>query len=89
MELCTWPTEPTPTEDKEDMDNVAIFKTFDVLPKDPSAPVPKETASIFSQMDPHAILTIKSQTNKAVHITQFLTKKKANAAVRAGGRNFV
>ena len=26
-------------------------------------------------MDPRAILTIKSQTNKAVHITQFLTEK--------------
>ena len=26
-------------------------------------------------MDPRAILTLKSQTNKAVHITQFLTEK--------------
>ena len=73
------PTEPTPIEDKEDEDNAAILegagKTFDVLLKDPSAPVPKETASIFGQMDSRAILTIKSQTNKAVHITQFLTEK--------------
>ena len=73
------PAEPTPIEDKDDTDNVAILegagKTFDVLLKDPSAPVPKETASIFGQMDPRAILTIKSQTNKAIHITQFLTEK--------------
>ena len=45
------PPEPTPIENKEDMDNVAILegagKTFDVLLKDPPAPVPKETASIF------------------------------------------
>ena len=50
-------------------------KTFDHLLSDPTAPSPKHATSVFGQMDPRAILTIKSQTQKAIHITQFLTEK--------------
>ena len=60
-------------------DNTEIFvgagKAFDVLFSDSPPPSGKGKYELFRQMDPRAILTLKSHTNKAVHITQFLTEK--------------
>ena len=52
-------------------------KTLDVLLNDqlPLSDNPTCKPVLFGQMDPRTILTLKSQTNKAVHITQFLTEK--------------
>ena len=74
-------TEPVSTESVDPVveDNTDILdgagKTFDVLFSDSPPPSGKEKSELFGQMDPRAILTLKSQTNKAVHITQFLTEK--------------
>ena len=54
---------------------VGAGKTFDVLFSDSPPPSGKGKYELFGQMDPRAILTLKSHTNKAVHITQFLTEK--------------
>ena len=52
-------------------------KTLDVLLNDQLLLSDNPTCKpvLFGQMDPRTILTLKSQTNKAVHITQFLTEK--------------
>lgn len=50
-------------------------KTFDVLFGASPPPPATGKTEIFGQMDPRTILTLKSQTNKAIHITQFLTEK--------------
>lgn len=50
-------------------------KTLDVLLSDQPPVSNKSKPELFGQMDPRTILTLKSQTNKAVHITQFLTEK--------------
>ena len=74
-------TEPVSTESVDPVveDNTEILdgagKTFDILFSDLLPPSGKEKSELFGQMDPRAILTLKSQTNKAVHITQFLTEK--------------
>ena len=74
-------TEPVSTESVDPVveDNTDILdgagKTFDVLFSDSPPPSGKGKSELFGQMDPRAILTLKSQTNKAVHITQFLTEK--------------
>lgn len=50
-------------------------KTLDALLTD-KPPLPsKQIPELFGQMDPRTILTLKSQSNKAIHITQFLTEK--------------
>ena len=69
-------TEPVSSVDPVVEDNTDILdgagKTFDVLFSDSPPPSGKGKSELFGQMDPRAILTLKSQTNKAVHITQFL-----------------
>lgn len=68
-------TEPGPIESADLVveDNMEILgragKTFDVSFSDSSPPPAKGKTKLFGQMDLRAILTLKSQTNKAVHIT--------------------
>ena len=74
-------TEPVTTESVDPVveNNTEILDaadmTFDVLFSDSPPPSGKGKSELFCQMDPRSILTLKSQTNKAVHITQFLTEK--------------
>ena len=50
-------------------------KTLDALLNDQLSLSDKSKPVLFGQKDPRTILTLKSPTNKAVHITQFLTEK--------------
>lgn len=52
-------------------------KTLDTLLENTPGPLPyqKTTHEASLHMDPRTILTLKAQSNKAAHITQFLTEK--------------
>ena len=84
------PTEPTPIEDKEDMDNVAILEgagmTFYVHSRTRQPLSPKKLRQFLAKWTLVPFLPLSHRPTRPSTSPNFLWKK-ANAAVRAGGRN--